>query len=322
MGTDEAPVVPQERSCIERLADWKRQQRSGLRGFVRGQISREYRAAAHAPRSDRKQTAQRVRLNVNTFAQVPLLNPEQLVTSWRELLPDHRDTEVRRVPLEVKEPGVYVVEAVTGLLRAYTIVDRVGHRPGDEDVARPDADVRRQPVHGEPVGGLRGPRARGQKPIGQRHDRRPTARFEATLPETRRGSILGLARCGDQIAATDPGSYGLSQPARELVGYIYTDKPIYRPGHTVHIKAVLRWRERDALLPFDRPKVELAVSDLNDKVVFRQRADAGCVRRRARHVAGAGDRRARLLHASASPAATRRPPAASRCRSTASPSSR
>ena len=32
MGTDQAPDVPQERSFIERLADWKRQQRSALRG--------------------------------------------------------------------------------------------------------------------------------------------------------------------------------------------------------------------------------------------------------------------------------------------------
>ena len=53
---------------------------------------------------------------------MPLLNPDQLVTAWRELLPDHRDPEYRRVPLDVKEPGVYLVEAVSGLLRAYTIV--------------------------------------------------------------------------------------------------------------------------------------------------------------------------------------------------------
>ena len=46
-----------------------------------------------------------------------------------------------------------------------------------------------------------------------------------------------------------PGSWSLEQPARELAAYIYTDKPIYRPGHTVHIKAVLRWRQLDALAP-------------------------------------------------------------------------
>ena len=53
---------------------------------------------------------------------MPLLNPDQLVTSWRELLPNRRDAEFRRVPLSVAEPGAYLVEAVSDRLRAYTIV--------------------------------------------------------------------------------------------------------------------------------------------------------------------------------------------------------
>ena len=35
-------------------------------------------------------------------------------------------------------------------------------------------------------------------------------------------------------------------------------------------KAILRWRQMDALVPFDRPEAEIAVSDSNDKVVFRK----------------------------------------------------
>ena len=102
MGTDEAPVVPQERS-VDRAA-----RRLEAAASVAGCAIRARAGQPRVPRrsgraaSDRAQTAQRVRLNVNTFAQVPLLNPEQLVTSWRELLPDHRDPEVRRVPLEVQ----------------------------------------------------------------------------------------------------------------------------------------------------------------------------------------------------------------------------
>ena len=268
MGTDEAPAVPQERSFLERLSDWKRQQRSTVRAFVRRQISREYRARRTAA-SDRTQTAQRVRLNVNTFAQVPLLNPDQLVTSWRELLPDHRDPEVRRVPVEVTEPGAYVIEGVTGQLRAYTIVivSDVGlvtkTSPGQMVLFAADRFT------GEPVAGCEVRVLAAHKPLAQGQTT-TDGTFETALAETREDSVLGLARCGDQVAATDPGTYGLSQPARQLVGYVYTDKPIYRPGQTVRVKAVLRWRERDALLPFDRPNVELIASDLNDKVIFRR----------------------------------------------------
>lgn len=105
-GTDEPYAVPQERSWIERLSDWKRRQRSSLRNIARAQLSRRYRVERRAS-ADKTEAAQRVQLNVNTFAQVPLLNPDQLITSWRELLPNNRDAEVRRVPLAVSEPGVY-----------------------------------------------------------------------------------------------------------------------------------------------------------------------------------------------------------------------
>ena len=269
MGTFGTPDVPQEPTALERFANWKRRQRSALRTFVRGQISREYRAARTAV-SDRAQTTQRVRLNVSTFAQVPLLNARQLVTSWRELLPDRRDSEMRRVPLEVKEPGVYVVEAVNGLQRAYTIavVSDVGlvtkTSPGQIVMFAANR------FSGEPAAGCEVQVLAAQQPIG-RGTTTADGTFEAAVPETRSDEVLGLVRCGDQIAVTDPGSYGLNQPTRELAGYVYTDKPIYRPGHTVHTKTVLRWRERDVLLPFDAPEVELTVSDLNDKVIFRRR---------------------------------------------------
>src|SRR6185503_11206339 len=94
--------------------------------------------------------------------------------------------------------------------------------------------------------------------------------FEATLPDERMEDVVGVAQCGDQVAATDPGSWTLGQPARELAAYIYTDKPIYRPGHTVHVKAILRWRQMDSLAKFDRPDAEVVVADANDKVVFRR----------------------------------------------------
>jgi alpha-2-macroglobulin len=269
MGTSGEADVPQELTAIERFANWKRRQRSALRDFLRGQISSETRTA-RTEASDRAQTAQRVRLNVSTFAQVPLLNPEQLVTSWRELLPNHRDSEVRRVPLEVQEPGVYVVEAVNGLLRAYTIavVSDVGlvtkTSPGQIVMFAANRFT------GEPAAGCEVRVQAAQKPLLQ-GTTTADGTFDAAVPETRADEILGLTRCGDQIGVTDPGSYGLQEPARELVGYVYTDKPIYRPGHTVHTKAVLRWRERDALRLFDQPEVEITVSDVNDKVLLRRR---------------------------------------------------
>lgn len=267
LGTTEADVE-QEKTWIERFADWKRRQRQSVRQFARTQASRQYRVARRAL-SDKAEVSQRVVLNANTFAQVPLLNPDQVVTTWRELLPNNRDAEVRRVPVDLTQPGIYVVEAVNELLRAYTIVivSDVGlvtkTSPGQMLVFAADRFT------GEPVAGCNIRVLFARKTIAEGRTN-ADGLFEATLPDDRMENIIGVAQCGNQHAATDPGSWTLQQPARELAAYVYTDKPIYRPGHTVHVKAILRWRQMDALVRFDRPEAEIAVSDTNDKVVFRR----------------------------------------------------
>jgi uncharacterized protein YfaS (alpha-2-macroglobulin family) len=268
LGTSEENVE-QERTWIERFSDWKQSQRQSVHRFMRSQASHEYRSARRAV-SDQAEVAQRVVLNATTFAQVPLLNADQVVTTWRELLPNRRDAEMRRVPVDLKQPGIYVVEAVNDLLRAYTIVivSDVGlvtkTSPGQMLFFAADRFT------GEPAADCNIRVLFAKKTIAEG---KTTADglFEARLPDERMESnVIGVAQCGNQHAATDPGSWSLQQPARELAAYIYTDKPIYRPGHTVHLKAILRWRQMDALAKFDRPEAEIAVSDTNDKVVFRR----------------------------------------------------
>jgi alpha-2-macroglobulin len=267
LGSEERPV-PTERSLIERLADWKRRQRSAIRAFFREQVTYAYRVERRAAR-DQHEISRRVTLNKNTFAQVPLLNPDQLVTGWRELLPDLRDPEMRRVPLEVKQPGVYVVEAVSGLLRAYTIViiSDIGlvakTAPGQMFVFAANR------LSGEPQGGCTVHVVANQKTLASGTTNADGV-LDVALHTEKSEGLVTLAQCGNQIVASDPGSYFLNEPSRQLVGYIYTDKPIYRPGHSVHVKGVLRWREHDQLRPFDRPNVELTAADTNDKVIFRQ----------------------------------------------------
>jgi uncharacterized protein YfaS (alpha-2-macroglobulin family) len=267
LGSGDA-TVEQEKTWLERFADWKRRQRQSVRQFARAQASREYRVARRAV-SDQAEVSQRVVLNANTFAQVPLLNPDQVVTTWRELLPNDRDAEVRRVPVDLKQPGIYVVEAVNDLLRAYTIVivSDVGlvtkTSPGQMLVFAADRFT------GEPAADCN-IRVLFAKQVIAEGRTNADGLFEAKLPDDRMENIIGVAQCGNQHAATDPGSWTLQQPARELAAYVFTDKPIYRPGHTVHVKAILRWRQMDALVRFDRPEAEIAVSDVNDKVVFRQ----------------------------------------------------
>src|SRR5215210_1297762 len=91
-----------------------------IKDYVRDQLKRQHRATFNQKfRQD--STPQRTPLNVADYARVPLLNPSQLVSSWREKL--HADSEYdgRSISLGRREPGVYLVEAVSGDLRAYCV---------------------------------------------------------------------------------------------------------------------------------------------------------------------------------------------------------
>lgn len=266
----EAPVVPQERTWLERIADWKAQRRYTIRHFLRGQFTPSYRQARKETAAKR-QIVLRQPLDYRQFAQVPLLNRSQLLTSWREILPPVRDAEFRRIPLELPGEGVYVVEAVSAPLKAYTVV--VVSDLGLVTKTAPGQLVMfaANRFTGEPASGC---------PAEVIANRKVTATgvlsgdgvFEAALPVGRTDDLVAVVRCGRQVAATDPGSWFTGEKTKDLTGYVYTDKPIYRPGHTVNIKGVLRWQVGDAIVPFDGKQVEVRVSDPNDKVIFRQKA--------------------------------------------------
>ena len=113
--------VAQEPTPIERIAMWKAGWRATITDFFRQQVSWDYRQSRRAEAA-KETIVQRRTVRYTQFAQVALLNPDQVVATWRELLPNTRSADSRLLPLELKDPGVYVVEAVNGHLRAFTIV--------------------------------------------------------------------------------------------------------------------------------------------------------------------------------------------------------
>jgi hypothetical protein len=265
----QTPPVDQEPTTLERVASWKATWRLSLRNFARRQFSHDYRQARRRQHDQQRVVSRRTE-QVNTFAQVPLLNRSQLVTSWREILPAMRDPDVRRIPLELTAPGMYVVEAVSAPHRAYTvvIVSDVGlvskAAPGQVLLYAADRHT------GTPVAGCQVRVIANQQPLVS-GTTGVDGVFLATLEQTAADDVVSVAQCGEQVTASDPGSWYLRESPRELVGYVFTDKPIYRPGHTVHLKALLRWRARGALQPFDATDVEVRISDVTNKVIYRTR---------------------------------------------------
>lgn len=267
----EAYPVPTEQTWLERLSSWKAARRGDLQSFARRQTSRAYRAQRRAG-ADRATVQRRVQLGLTAFAQVPLLNDKQIVASWRELLPRLADTDVRRIPIEVREPGIYLIEAVSGTQLAYTIlmvsdvalVTKVA--PGtmlaylvDRMSGRPVSDCSVSAIANQTVVTRGTTDARGLAPL--------------SLGDTRPENLIAVATCGAQQVASTPPAYGLDGGGRTLVAHVFTDRPVYRPGHVVRAKAVLRWRTGTSLERFDQRAVEIAVSDRTGRVIHRERRD-------------------------------------------------
>ena len=196
---------------------------------------------------------------------------------------------------------MFVVEAVSAPHRAYTvvIVSDVGlvskAAPGQVLLYAADR------MTGVPVAGCAVRVIANQQPVVSGTTGADGV-FLATLEKTVADDIVSVATCGEQVTASDPGSWYLRESPRELVGYVFTDKPVYRPGHTVRLKALLRWRTRGALMPFGAADVEVRVSDATDKVRLPATEEGRCVRRasppmsRLRAAAALGDYSIAVLH--------------------------
>ena len=113
-----ASSVSHRKSFLERIRGFKRWAFSGIKGFVRGQLQHDSRQAFNQKFRAEDEVV-RTPLNVSDYARVPLLNPDLLVSSWREPLPPLDNAyDQRMIPLGKRSPGVYLVEAVANDLRA------------------------------------------------------------------------------------------------------------------------------------------------------------------------------------------------------------
>ena len=59
---------------------------------------------------------------VTHYAAAPVLNTQQLVATWRQHVKSQGRWRSQAIPVDIKDKGVYLVEAVTADLRAYTIL--------------------------------------------------------------------------------------------------------------------------------------------------------------------------------------------------------
>ena len=264
-------VVPAETvespTLLERFHDWKHDQWIDIRDFFRKQFSPKSRASI-------REVEGRARMNkaasAAIFAQAPLLNRSQLVARWRQdMATPLLISETQVIPVSSLPKGVYLVEATDGTLRAYTIaiVSQLGvitkSAPGQilaftadrrTGAPVPDADVR---VWSDK-----------KEDAALKSD--ANGLTQSSMRETRYEDVRVLAVHGDDAALVSPDSYSLSSdPSQDWTGYVYTERPVYRPLDTVHFKAILRTRSGEDYKVPSGTAVQVVIDDSAGKPLLQ-----------------------------------------------------
>jgi uncharacterized protein YfaS (alpha-2-macroglobulin family) len=292
-----ASTIDRKPTVLEKLRSFKSSVNRSVKNYFRRQIRRESRTAFN----DQFRSGEQLPLNVADYARVPLLDSSKapLRGSWRQLLsPLDNEYDSRMITLGKREPGVYLIEAVNGDLRAYTIalvadmtmiqktspdgrmlvyvVDRKTGEPRDNaevEVVRNKKTVVAGKTDRNGLLKLHVPREQpGPAKTQNTQDAAAAGNTEdEPLEEVGRRPALVIAKRGDQIAVSDLDAFYFRASNEETEGgvgdmtsYIYTDRPVYRPNQKVYFKGIVRiLGEGGYLLPTART-VQLTISDPND----------------------------------------------------------
>ena len=257
-----------ERTWLEKFHDWKHHLWFLVRRFFRGQFTMENRDRLRAHQAN---LARRSRIvGVAQFAQIPLLNDRQLVARWRQELPPTYVSDSQELPIDPLPSGLYLIEATDGHYKAYTLlmVSRMAMitRTGNGSVLAFCVDR----VSGAGIAGVQVSAGFGQQQQATATtDVDGLAPLQLTAPKPQPDNFWVLATHGDDVAAVTPGGYALSgwQGGR-WSSYVYTDRPVYRPGHVVHWKGILRARVENHLELPKLATIHVTIADQDDHALL------------------------------------------------------
>jgi len=269
----EKQELQREKTWLERFHDWKRDLRLSIREFFREQLQYRTRFEHHQTLVRKRENQRRIPFDVTSYAQVPLLNRAQLVTAWRELLPKTRGSEDERIPVDLHQKGLFLVEVANGSLRAYTllmITDLAMVSKNSPGRILLFVANRRS---GTAIAGATTVIFNNHQEVA-RGSTDAAGVWTATFDKVKLQDAIMVTQLGADVAATSIESWWfVGASSTNVVGYVYTDRPVYRPTHEVQFKGILR-AQRAGAFGLDVPgPVTVEVKDPNQKTVYQQKLE-------------------------------------------------
>src|SRR5450432_2364538 len=121
IGAANEPRKAGQLTLIERFHRFKAGARNSIRDGFRAQYTPDSRGAIRTLLAPKKAPIPVVA--VTSYPCLPLLNPQQVVSVWRQSVSHKQRWESESIAVPVSDKGLYLVEAVHDTLRAYTIVN-------------------------------------------------------------------------------------------------------------------------------------------------------------------------------------------------------
>ena len=261
------PRVGTKRTLLERIHNWKRSLRRGIRVALRSQFTES--PSAHLRRFFPRKPSAAPQNRATYFANAPVLNQNQLLLSFIQPLSSRAAWNSSTVPIPIKSKGLFLVEAVHGNLRAYTILTVSDivllTKAGRDHVLGWVADR----ATGEPIANAS---IAGMPPKGEavRVITDASGLAELPVPKTMAEDVRVIASRGIDIALNDIGSWTFSSRNRNWTGYIYTERPVYRPGDAMHFRGILR---QQAAVGYEIPgnqSVTVQIADPDGKALYQK----------------------------------------------------
>jgi len=176
--------------------------------------------------------------------------------------------EERKIELDPLPAGIYLVQLVQGRVEGQVVLVVSDLTV---QVKQTDGELLVR-VAGGDLAPLAGAEVSVRTPGGAGPSGRTDARGELRLP-TKEPRVLVLVRSGGDTAVVDTDFYSTLAAAPDV--FVYTDRPIYRPGDTIRFKGLVRQPDAflSRLLAPKRREVTIALDGAGRPIEVRAKVD-------------------------------------------------